>query len=262
MTGQGWARIGLAVGVVLSVAGNVTHTVLLDSSVNLALRIIFAACWPGLLFVGIEVLVRTDWRRKFMDIAGRVVVSIPVGIVAAVVSYLHLHSLMTSSGEDPFSSLVGPLAIDGLMVGCTIALLVARRNAAPDPAPVTAPVLHEEPEPLMVFPSMPDGFMTTHAEVARKMVVQPRPPRATPEHLKSAVEALLAGQELDAVVKQSEADGQKIGMSTLRRYARTIRLVRADQNVEIDSAKEKVRPELLDVIRHHIATETNSEPAQ
>jgi hypothetical protein len=46
-----------------------------------------------------------------------------VAAVAAVVSYRHLSGLLTHYGEDPWTAQFGPLAVDGLMVMATGALL-------------------------------------------------------------------------------------------------------------------------------------------
>jgi hypothetical protein len=47
--------------------------------------------------------------------------------VAAFVSYRHLSGLLAHYGEEPIICIVGPLAIDGLMVMATAALLAGRR---------------------------------------------------------------------------------------------------------------------------------------
>lgn len=48
--------------------------------------------------------------------------------VAAFVSYRHMSGLLTHYGEDILVATVGPLAIDGLMIMATGALLAARRT--------------------------------------------------------------------------------------------------------------------------------------
>jgi hypothetical protein len=46
-----------------------------------------------------------------------------VAVVAAVMSYRHMRSLLASYGEDPLNAAIGPLAVDGLMVVAGFALL-------------------------------------------------------------------------------------------------------------------------------------------
>lgn len=125
-SGKRWARFGLGLGATLSILGNETHTVLVSSSVNLVIRVVLAFIWPAALFVAVEIFVRVAWRRRLIDYLGRGILLGPVSMVAAVVSYQHIHALMLLGGEDGFSALVGPVAIDGLMLGSTVALLAIR----------------------------------------------------------------------------------------------------------------------------------------
>src|SRR3954470_5328157 len=113
-SGRRWARAALIFGAVMSILGNEAHTVLTDSHVSIVLRVVLAFIWPAALFIAVEVFVRVNWRPKFIDYAGRFIMMGPVSTVAAVVSYQHLHSLMLLGGEDRFSAMIGPLAIDGL----------------------------------------------------------------------------------------------------------------------------------------------------
>jgi hypothetical protein len=54
---------------------------------------------------------------------------LPVAGVAAFVSYRHLSGLLAHYGEEPIICIIGPLAIDGLMVMATGALLAGGRVA-------------------------------------------------------------------------------------------------------------------------------------
>lgn len=142
--GIGWARFGFALGVVASTAANIAHSFTPSAEVvqrvteRAALTgetvdwstwtppigtIISAAFWPIALVVSVEVISRVvwpaGWRWKVMRFGGVAIVA----AVAAFISYKHLHGLIGSYGEDPWSSAVGPLAIDGLMVVCSAAML-------------------------------------------------------------------------------------------------------------------------------------------
>ena len=48
---------------------------------------------------------------------------LPVAFVAALVSYRHLSGLLAFYGEEPIVCVLGPLAVDGLMVMATGAIL-------------------------------------------------------------------------------------------------------------------------------------------
>lgn len=124
--GHGWAYLGVLLGLVASVAGNVANTVLAESTVDLKLRIPFAVAWPVFVYIGIEVLTRVEWIQNWRHWIARLMLMGPMTLVAAFMSYLHLHHLMILSGEPGLAQAVGPLAIDGTLFGCTVALLVTR----------------------------------------------------------------------------------------------------------------------------------------
>jgi hypothetical protein len=125
--GHGWAYLGLLLGLAGSVAGNVANTVLTEEAkVPLELRIPFAVAWPVFTYVGIEVLTRIEWESNWRHWSARAFLMGPMTLVAAFVSYLHLHHLMILAKEPGLAQAVGPLAIDGTLFGCTVALLVTR----------------------------------------------------------------------------------------------------------------------------------------
>lgn len=188
--GLGWSRFGFGLGVVASTAANIAHSFtpsaeLVQSTNELAAAtgqtvdwpnwtpplgtIIAAAFWPIALVVSVEVISRVQWpggwRWKLMRFGGVAIVA----AVAAFISYKHLHGLIRSYGEDAWSAAIGPLAIDGLMLVCSAALLAIGLNkrtmapaerdvATPDPAPApertstpSAPV--ETPDPRAARPA-------------------------------------------------------------------------------------------------------------
>jgi hypothetical protein len=264
ISGQSWARFGLGFGAVLSIVGNVAHTMLVDSAVSLWLRVPFAVAWPVVLFIGIEVLVRVDWRRKFLDHLGRLVIWGPAGAVAAVVSYLHLHQLMTFTGESWFAALLGPLAIDGLMIGSTIALL-AIRAATLAPAPALAPSVKK-------WVVGPDGESVVEAGMSDEQLdaTVARWTQNTTQATEIDPEVFPAKVELEARVRrvrggkpeqeqavrlmlagQRDAALELVSRATLDTYGAVARILRDDPMAEIGEKVNgrTVRPELVAIIR-------------
>lgn len=238
-SGKRWARFALVFGAGASILGNETHTVITPSPVNILIRVVLAFVWPFALFVGIEVLVRVNWRAKFIDHAGRVLLVVPVSTVAAVVSYQHLHALMTLGGEDPFSAAIGPLAIDGLMIGGTVALLAIRAASL---------AVFPELVPVLATVSVPTEQETAPAITAEKKERTPRRRTSVPtEDQCEGVRLLLEGVKPELVAEKVDA-----GVSTVRRWARVIRLVSADRNAAIDPKSEHVGPELISYIREQV----------
>jgi hypothetical protein len=91
--------------------------------------------WPVALFVAIEILARTPWRSGWRWVALRFGGLLPVAVVAAVVSYRHLAGLLAYYREDRLTAAIGPLAVDGLMVMATAALIAtSSRYRATTPA--------------------------------------------------------------------------------------------------------------------------------
>ncbi|MFY1649897.1 DUF2637 domain-containing protein [Solwaraspora sp. WMMB762] len=143
--GRVWAYVGVALGGVVSIAANVAHTYLpkpppgapdgwtapVDWSPS-PLAIAISVFWPIALFVAVEILTRIAWGDGFWWFLARVVGVLPVALVAAVVSYRHLSGLLAHFGEDPMTVAIGPLAVDGLMVMASAALMVTSRNRPGD----------------------------------------------------------------------------------------------------------------------------------
>jgi hypothetical protein len=75
-----------------------------------------------------------------------------------------------------------------------------------------------------------------------------QPGRAEP--LERAVSMLLTG-----VSVASAAAAQSVGASTLRRYARVVKMLAEDSGRRIDCKTEKVREDLVIMIREHLRSE-------
>lgn len=233
VSGRRWAYGTLTGSLFASIVGNVAHTVLAQSSVSLALRVPFAVFWPLATFFAIEVLVRVIWEPRASHRLARFALATPA-IPAAVTSYQHLHALLLLSGENVFISWIGPAAIDGLMIGCTLTLLFTRAARGVVEAPVSASVA-EMAE--LESPELPDAPVSPAPVSA--------PPRAsrgeiTPA-LSAAVEALIDG------VKPVEGPGAS--RAVIGRYGKVLRTLRNDPRAPIDHVAEKVRPELVETMR-------------
>jgi hypothetical protein len=141
-SGRSWGYTGATLGGAVSVAANVAHSYVPPDSAAIgwtppAGAVVGAVFWPVALFVAIEILARTGWQAGRHWIAVRFGGLLPVALVAAVVSYRHLAGLLAYYREDPLTVTIGPLAVDGLMVMATAALVATsgRYRAAPQPAP-------------------------------------------------------------------------------------------------------------------------------
>ena len=129
--GRSWAYLGALVGAGVSVAANVAHSYVPPADAPASWSphtgaVVGAVFWPVALLVAIEVLARVAW-----PVGGRWLIVCfgglgPVATVAAVVSYRHLSGLLSFYGEDAITATISPLAVDGLMVMATGALLATR----------------------------------------------------------------------------------------------------------------------------------------
>lgn len=123
--GVGWARFGFWLGLGVSIAANVLHAL---QPAAPAAAVVGSAVWPVLLLIAVEVLSRVDWgTHRGQRVAGLAGAGV-VAIVAAIASYQHMRGLLLGWGEPPFLAAIEPIAVDGLMVLCGMALLVAGRH--------------------------------------------------------------------------------------------------------------------------------------
>jgi hypothetical protein len=142
--GRQIAWCGFVGGAVLSVAANVAH-----AEPTTGARIAGAA-WPSILLCAFWVLTRVRWRPGRLRAFDRYLGATAVSIVAAVMSYRHMASLLGRYGEDGFGAHLGPLAVDGLMVICGAALLSTachhadETDSEADEPVVSGPHVHED----------------------------------------------------------------------------------------------------------------------
>jgi Protein of unknown function (DUF2637) len=273
-SGQRWARGGLAFGALFSIIGNVTHTVMSTSAMTLWIRVPLAVVWPVALFIAVEILVRVDWRARFIDWLGRVLLTVPVSIVAAIVSYLHLHHLMQLAGEPGSASILGPVAVDGLMLGSTVALLAIRaaslaaeqlpeqafiegletatEQAGPaldalgqtvqDLGPSMA-ALDEALEANPDFVAAREAFHANEARIAEQAKPRTRAPKATDEQMRKAVLALMDGKKVSEACELAGLDPDK-KRAAVGRYNTVINKLRNDPKADVSGAAG-IHPALL-----------------
>jgi hypothetical protein len=274
-------------GLAASVAGNVANTVLTVSDVDLRLRIPFAVAWPVFVYIGIEVLTRVEWMRNWRHWIARLMLMGPMTLVAAFMSYLHLHHLMILSGEPGLAQAVGPIAIDGTLFGCTVALLVTRhvarvstsqdgerkslaervaaaRQTITDVASAAAGKAEEsapEPTPESVTAAIRTALPTVDAldaELAKlveaesiRPVSPPKSPRTyTPRgqwDVAKAVSMIADGEQSDSTI----AELVGVGVKTIQRARRAYILLRANPTNSVPP-EWKVPAAVVDVIRREV----------
>lgn len=130
-SGRIWAWAGFGLGIGASIAANVTHSYIVQTSrgeANLVGPLISAAFWPLALLLCLEVMSRVVWPKGWQWWIVRYFGLTLVSVIAAVVSWRHMNGLLAKYGEDWFVAVIGPIAVDGLMVVCSSALLAIGHN--------------------------------------------------------------------------------------------------------------------------------------
>lgn len=145
---RGWSYLGLILGGLVSVAANIAHSFIAPKNAPADWTpepgaVVSAVVWPLFLFIAIEILARTPWPTGWGWNVLRWVGLPPVALVAAFVSYRHLSGLLDHYNEETLVVWFGPLAVDGLMLMATAALLATKNTntrpteLVPAPAPAT-----------------------------------------------------------------------------------------------------------------------------
>lgn len=127
--GRRWAYACAQLGGAASIAANIAHSFVPPASAEPGWMpqpgaVISSVFWPVALFFAIEAIARVAWTRGWWVGFIRYFGLTLVALVAAVVSYLHLSGLLASYGASDFEIYVGPLAVDGLMIIGTAALII------------------------------------------------------------------------------------------------------------------------------------------
>jgi hypothetical protein len=134
--------------------------------------------------VAIEILARIGWptglRWKLLRFLGL----LPVALVAGIVSYRHMSGLLHYYGEDRLVAAIGPIAVDGLMVMATGALLATGHQPTDAATQHTVPAASSDPAPTdRHWPASPqrDDPAPVHAKAA--MLHLNAAPEPVPAHL-------------------------------------------------------------------------------
>lgn len=167
--GRGWAYTGALLGGAVSVAANRAHSYVPPDGEPEDWQphtgaVAFAVFWPIALFVAVEILARIPWPDGWWWTFLRYCGLVPVALVAAIVSYQHMRGLLIYYGEDGWTPTIGPLAVDGLMILATGALIATGR--APVGASATAPATVTDTTPAIAASAMASD--TASPEAPRK----------------------------------------------------------------------------------------------
>jgi hypothetical protein len=217
-TGRGWAYVGAVLGGSVSIAANVAHSYVPPTGAPADWApqggaVVGAIFWPVALFVAVEILARVAWPTGRRWTALRFAGLLPVALVAAFVSYKHLAGLLVFYGEDNLTAMLGPLAVDGLMVMATGALLATatRRPAAavtPETVTTDATVTAPEVTALPVADVTPAPAVTVKRAPAKRVARKP----ASAEKVAKAA-AKLPGASVAAIAAKAD-----VSESTARRH--------------------------------------------
>jgi hypothetical protein len=132
-SGRGWARAGFLTGIVASIAANVARIYVPPKHAPLHWHpphgaIVAAGFWPVGLLISIEIISRVQWPDGLIWWLIRYGGLTAVAAIAAVISYRHMSGLLAAYGEAGVGAAIGPLAVDGLMVVSSGALLAIGDN--------------------------------------------------------------------------------------------------------------------------------------
>ncbi|WP_433792694.1 DUF2637 domain-containing protein [Actinoplanes sp. CA-252034] len=227
VSGRGWAYVGAILGGTVSIAANVAHSYVpptgaaADWSPQVG-AVAGAIFWPIALFVVTEMLARVAWPDGWRWIVARFAGLLPVALVAAFVSYRHLSGLLAFYGEDRLTTMFGPLAVDGLMVMATAALLATGGRVHSAPA-VVETVTEAVPMAASTPVVEPAALVTPDPIPA---VTKPAKKRVTPRPVSAEKVAKVAAKMPGATVAEIAAKAD-VSVSTARRHLRAVRVTDA-----------------------------------
>ena len=143
VSGRRWAYTGAVLGGLTSVAANIAHSYVPPQQASSGWApkpgaVVGAIVWPVFLLVAVEILARVAWPHGYTWQLLRWLGMVPVAAVAALVSYRHLSGLLAFYGEEPLVCVLGPLAVDGLMVMAAGALLALSQHRTTSTTPISA----------------------------------------------------------------------------------------------------------------------------
>lgn len=211
---RAFAYAGVMLGLAASLGANVLHV--MDQPDPSGWSVAGAAFWPLALLVSSEVLARKRWASDRARVAG-VVGVLTVAGVAAWISYGHVHGLLLSWGEPAASAMLGPLAIDGLMVVSSLALVA--QDAPPflvDRASMVATVVDESASPVPPAAAVPSGPVAVPSP-------KPRRPRATGGRTDDQLATQLVADGMSGASQRAVAAHLRVSQA---RAGRVLRLAR------------------------------------
>jgi hypothetical protein len=188
-SGRGWAYTGAISGGLVSIAANVAHSFIPPHGAPAGWRpefgaVVGAIVWPVFLFIAVEILARVAWPAGLVWHFVRWAGLLPVAVVAALVSYRHLSGLLAHYGEEPIVYYLGPLAVDGLMVMATGALLATGRHHTTNTATAESDIRSvSQPSAIhnTAVPRITAGPAITSKSSPSPVDSDPTGPAATPE---------------------------------------------------------------------------------
>lgn len=134
------AWVGFMFGTVISVAANVLAAWIPPEGAAAGWQPgiapqVGAAVWPLALLLSVEVLSRVRWPTGFGWAAARLGGVAAVALGAAVISYGHIHAVLSHWRYDAAGAYMGPAVVDGLMVisGFALLALSGREAVTADP---------------------------------------------------------------------------------------------------------------------------------
>lgn len=245
-----WARFGVGSGVVVSIAGNMANVFLTDTPVALGWRIPGAIVWPSFLFLAIEVMVRNRHRTHKLGYFGRLLL-MSVSVTTFVTSYVNLHEFMKKTKEPFIATFAGPIGIDGMMLGCTVFLLAASMKAAavvtevaPMQVVATATIVENEDREFTL-----ENFLPQPTEEIAPVSAPPAPAPRTRQARAQWDMAQVVELAVDNVRNAEASAKAGIGESTFGKYKKVAQAIKANPQVQIDSAREKVPAEAVEMMR-------------
>lgn len=234
---RAYVRNTLVFTLVISIIANIGETYLAESDISLWLRVPGAAVWPILAFRAIEILIRMLWERRFSHYLTRSLILIP-GIPAIIVSYEHQRALLIAMGETGIVPFIGPIAIDGLMIGCTLAILVTRPRELGQGQEQGQPEVEE---------GEPGAAVVEEAESITREAARPAQRQRKPRSDSAPYAAVAALREGLSVTDAATQAG--MGQSTVRKYAAVMRKLNDNPNVELSG--HGLRQDVIDDMRAH-----------